>query len=93
MPLSGTKAHSTALPCCTITGNDNQRLELCVPVLVQCPVGGSISGARQSCAKELPASALLSEICTVQVPVGPQNLSALWNSEVSTFQRAEKYCT
>ena len=50
-----TKACSTALPCCRITGKDIQRLELHVPVLVQCPVGESISGAGQPCAKDLPA--------------------------------------
>ena len=65
VPLSATKA---ALPCCTIAGKDNQRLKLCVPVLVQCPVGESISDAGQSCARGLPASAALSsEFCTVQV--------------------------
>ena len=93
MPLSATKAHSTALPCRTITGKDNQRLELRVPVLVQCPGGESISGTGQSCARGLPASALLSKFCTVQVLAGPQNLSALQNSEVSTLQRAVKYYT
>ena len=93
LPLSAMKARSRALPCCTMARKDNQRLELhvCVPVLVQCPVGESISGARQSCAIGLPASALSSEFCTVQVLVGPQNLSALRNSEVSTFRRAVKY--
>ena len=91
MPLSATKARSTALPCCTMAEKGNQRLKLCVPVLVQCPVGESISGAGQSCARGLPASALSSEFCTVQVLVGPQNLSALRNSEVSAFRRAIKY--
>ena len=91
LPLSATKAHSTALPCCTIAEKNNQRLKLCVPVLVQCPVGESISGAGQSCAKGMPAFALSSEFCTVQVLAGPQNLSALQNSEVSAFQRAVKY--
>ena len=93
MPLSATKARSTALPCCTIARKDNQRLELCVPVLVQCPVGESISGAGQFCARGLSVSALSSEFCTVQVLAGPQNLSALQNSEVSAFQRAVKYYT
>ena len=79
-PLSATKVRSTALPCCRIEGNDNQRLKLCVAVLVQCPVGGSISDAGQSCARGLPASTLSSEFCTVQVLAGPQNLSALRNS-------------
>ena len=55
----------SALPCCTIIGKDNQRLELCIPVLVQCLVGESISGAGQSCARDLPVSALSSEFCTV----------------------------
>ena len=59
--------------------------------LVQCPVGESISGAGQSCVRDLPASALLSEFCTVKVLVGPQYLSALRNSEVSAFQRAVKH--
>ena len=77
---------------CTIAGKDNQRLELCVPLLVHCLVGESIRGARQSYARGLPASALLSEFCTVQVLVGPQNLSTLQTSEVSAFQRAVKYC-
>ena len=36
----------------------------------------------------LPASTLLSKFCTVQVLVGPQNLSALRNNEVSAFQRS-----
>ena len=88
MLLSATKAHSRALPCCTITGKDN---ELCVPVLVQCPGGESISGIGQSCVRVLPASALLSEFCTVQVLAGLQKLSALRNSEVSAFWRAVKY--
>ena len=91
MPLSTTKACSTALPCRMITGKDNQRLELCVPVLVQCPVGESICGAGQSCVRDLLASALSSEFCTVQVLAGPQNLSASRNSEVSAFQRVVKY--
>ena len=43
--------------------------------------------------KGLPVSALSSEFCTVKVLAGPQNLSALWNSEVSAFQRAVKYYT
>ena len=75
----------------TIAEKDNQRLKLCIPVLVQCPVGESISGAGQSCARGLPASALSSEFCTVQVLTEPQNLSALRNSEVSAFQRAVEY--
>ena len=90
VPLSTTKEHYTALPCCTITGKDNQRLELRVPVLVQCPLGELISSAGQSCARDLPASALSSEFCTVQVPARPQNVSALRNSEVSAFWRAVK---
>ena len=36
-------------------------------------------------------STLRSEFCTVQVLAGPQNLSALWNSSVSAFQRAVKF--
>ena len=36
-------------------------------------------------------SVLSSEFCTIQVLVGPQNLSALRNSEVSAFRRALKY--
>ena len=84
------KARSRALPCCMMARKDNQRLELCVTVLVLCPVGESISGAGQSCARGLAASALWSEFCTVQVLVGPQNLSALRNCEVSAFRRAVK---
>ena len=91
MLLSTTKARSTALPCCTIARKDNQRLELCIPVLVQCPVGESTSIAGQSCVRGLPVSALLSEFCAVQVLAGPQNLSTLQNSEVSAFWRAVKY--
>ena len=82
---------ATALPCSTITGKDNQRLELRVPVFVKRSVGEAISGAGQSCVRDLSASALSSEFCTAQVPVGPQNLSTLRNSEVPTFQRAVKY--
>ena len=56
----------------------------------KCPVGESISGAGQYCARGLPVSALSSEFCTVQVLAGPQNLSALQSSEVSAFRRAIK---
>ena len=91
MPSNATKACSTTLPCCTIAGNDNQRLELCVPVLVRCLVGESTSGARQSCVRGLPASVLSSEFYAVQVLARPQNLSILWNREVSLIRRSSKY--
>ena len=55
------------------------------------PVGELISSTGQSCARGLLTSALSSEFCSVQVLVGLQNLSALWNSEVSAFRRAVKY--
>ena len=51
-----------------------------------CPVVESISGARQTCVKGKGASALSNKLCTVQVLEGLKNLSALWNSGVSTFQ-------
>ena len=60
---------------------DNQRLE---------PVNQP-NGAGQSCVKGLPASALSSEPCTVQVLAGTQNLSALRNSEVSALQHFVLY--
>ena len=83
MWLSATKARLRTLPCCTMArkDNDNQRLELCIPVLVNCPPGESISSARQSCMRSLPASVLSSEFCTVQVLAGLQKLSGLQNSE------------
>ena len=60
-------------------------------IIMSSYVGESISGAGQSSVRGQPASALSSEFCTVQVLTGPQNLSALRNSEVSAFQRAVKY--
>ena len=48
-------------------------------------VDESISSARQSYARGMPASTLSSEICTVQVLEGPKNLSALQNSELPAF--------
>ena len=41
----------------------DQRLELCLPVLLYCPVSESISGAGQSCVRGMPVSAIF---CTVQ---------------------------
>ena len=63
----------------------NQRLVLCIPALLQCPVVESISGAGQPCVRCMPTSALTSELCTVKALEGPKNLSALQNSEVSAF--------
>ena len=80
--------HSRALPCCTLVRKANQRLLLCVPVLL---VVESISGAGQSCARGMPASALSSEFCTVHILEGPKNLSALQNSKVSAFGSILKY--
>ena len=47
----------------------------------------SISGARHSCMRGMPASTLSSKLCTVQVIEGLKNLSILLNSEMSTFQK------
>ena len=44
----------------------DQRLELCLPVLLYCPVSESISGAGQSCVR---VSAIF---CTVQVLQEPK---------------------
>ena len=68
---------SRPLPCCTPVRKTNQRLVLCVPVLLYCPVGESTSGARQSCVRGMPVFALSSEFCIVQVLEGAKNLSAL----------------
>ena len=63
----------------------NQRLVLCVSVLLQCPVVESISGAGQPCVRCMSTSTLTSEFHTVQVLERPKNLSILQNSEVSAF--------
>ena len=40
--LSVTKVQSKAIPCCTVVRNANQRLVLCVPVLLSCSFFESI---------------------------------------------------
>ena len=82
---------SRPFPCCTPVRKANQRLVLCTPVLLYCPVGESTSSARQSCVRDMPVSALSSEFCIVQVLGGAKNLSALRNSEVSAFGTILKY--
>ena len=62
--------HSRALPCC----KTNQKVVLCVPVLLYCPVVDSVSGGGQSCIRGMQASSF--EFCIVQVLEGPKNLSS-----------------
>ena len=91
VPLSTSKVCSTALPCCTMARKDNQRLELCLPVLVCNVQLVNQSAVPDNLVRDLPASAVGSEFCTVQVLAGPQDQSALRNREVSLIRRSSKY--
>ena len=77
-------AHSRSLPCCTLARKADQRLVLCIPVLLLCPVVESISSGKQPCMKGKWVTTLSNEFCAVQIL--KRWLFGLWNSGMSTFQ-------
>ena len=70
----------------SIAIRSRERIAQWVAVLIQCPPFEFTKCGKQSYESARRVSSLLSQFCTVQVLLGLENLLALQNTEVSTFQ-------